>query len=159
MNEALSFWMEARGRHLRDDGASWIAHMGHLGEIVRRVGPASIVDFGCSSGYFLEALEVPAKWGFDLDAPALDRARRRGLTVTDRWEEVPEVEMITAIDVAEHMGPDDLWTWIGRWHDRLLGGGHLLLQTDNPACPVAHIDFWNDPTHRRMYGEATCRTS
>ena len=39
-------------------------------QIIKELPISSLLDFGCSSGYFLEKLDIQPKYGFDNDAVA-----------------------------------------------------------------------------------------
>jgi SAM-dependent methyltransferase len=153
----ISWYEEAVKRHLGEDGKNWIKYMQHLHLILNKLSVTSILDFGCSSGYFLETLAYSQKYGYEIDPVAVKLGREKGRPITSNWEEIPNVDCIIAVDVIEHLKSDELIEWSQKWYDRILPGGYLLIQTDNPYCLEALMDFYNDITEQRMYGEWVLR--
>lgn len=153
--EMLSYLKEAERRHLQKDGVHWIENMGHVLEVIKMINPQSLLDFGCSAGHFLDIVPIENKVGFETDQYAVEKGRRKGLTIYDDWEKAPITECILAIDVIEHLKSDDVVQLFYNFHEKLKLNGHLILQTDNPRCIGSHLDFYNDYTHVRMYDSWT----
>jgi hypothetical protein len=149
--EGLTYLKEAERRHLRHDGKDWLPRMRHLLDLLAELKPNSYLDFGCSGGHFLAAVPVEAKYGFEPDAYGREKARGRGLTVYDRWQDVPTVDCISAIDVIEHLHYREIIDVLYQLRGKLRDGGHVLVQSDNPRSLAAHLEFYNDYTHVRMY--------
>ena len=121
-------------------------------ELLLRLSPGRWLDFGCGNGSLLARNQDVGKgYGYDNDPVALNLAADRGLTVFGTWEDVPEVDLIAAIDVVEHMAAQDLLAWMKRWHQKLASGGWLLLGSSNPECLTVWCEFWHDPQHVRPY--------
>lgn len=148
----IEYYQEASRRHLIDGGKHWLPAMSHIAPIVAGLPIESVIDFGCSSGYFLETLAYSQKYGYETDKLALNVAKGKGLQVTSDWASLPMVDCILVIDVVEHFDKDILLQWIPRWREQLSTAGYLFVQTDNPYCLPSAMEFWDDWTHVRMWG-------
>lgn len=153
--DRISYYKEAEKRHLKYDGKFWLKEMRHIYPIIKSLKINSILDFGCSSGYFLETLPYIEKYGYDSDEYAVELARKKRLKVSSHWEEIPLIDCILAIDIVEHFKSEELIEWIKRWYEKINKDGYLFIQTDNPYCLMSLMEFYNDWTHQRMYGAGT----
>jgi hypothetical protein len=149
--EELTYLQEAERRHLVQDGRFWVTKVQYLLDLIDEVRPQKYLDFGCSGGHFLEGVRVADKCGFEPDSYARAKAASRGLKVYADWKDVPQVQCITVIDVIEHMQPREMTALLYQLRDKLDTGGTVIFQSDNPRCIFAHLDFFNDYTHVRMY--------
>ena len=101
-------------------------------------GPKKIVDIGCGDGYFSAILagcytgsEVR---GFDTDRTAIELAKEKtagisnsAFTEGNAFEHLIETDLITALDVIEHLyKPDE---FMENCYKVLSAGGHLFLST------------------------------
>lgn len=113
----------------------------------------SVLDFGCSTCTLLDLFpESVKKYGVEIDEKARKICEGKGYKVFKDLREAPIVECITMIDVLEHLDPNyfvnELLPVI---REKLCRGGKLFIQTYNPYCIFAHMDFYNDYTHRFMW--------
>lgn len=150
--EDLHWWFVARQRIVLD-----VVH--------RRLGSGNgrlALDVGCGTGAFLKALSVEWNgWGIDTSELAVEYARRRGLLhIAQRTlEELslydPPFELITALDVIEHV-QDDV-ALLREMRARLAPGGTIIVTV--PAYPwlwSAHDEINH---HFRRYTASTLRAS
>jgi glycosyltransferase involved in cell wall biosynthesis/SAM-dependent methyltransferase len=127
-------------------------------------GHEPVLDIGCGRGELLQLLagEGIAARGVDIDAGMVERSLSAGLDVTaqDGLQALREAEAhslgaVTAIEVIEHLQPDELVALTREAARVLKPGGVLLLETVNPHSPAALKAFWLDLTHvRPIYPEA-----
>lgn len=119
-------------------------------DILASLDVQSVCDVGCAEGYFLEALTFPEKHGLEIDHYAVAHAIP-GISVHSSWDTVPKVQLMTLIDVVEHLTPGGVFGCLDDIHSHLSTNGYLFLQTDNPRSLVAHYTHYNDFSHVRMY--------
>lgn len=149
----ISWYHEAQHRYQGGESETGDEGTEHVSKLVRGYGPSRWLDFGCSDGTLLElATDVGEGYGYDNDEAALEAATQRGLKVTADWDEIPEVQLVTAVHVIEHMDADELISWMRRWHQRLSSDGRLIIVTSNPDNIAAMCGFWDDWQHTRPYG-------
>ena len=92
-------------------------------EDLREIVPESsvVVDFGCGGGHLLRAVAEGTSWsatGFDLDRSCVELCRRAGLDATDHLVDVPKADVVTMLDVAEHVkDPSELFRVAARLTD------------------------------------------
>jgi|LSQX01.3.fsa_nt_gb hypothetical protein len=147
----ISWYEEASHRQQHEDVRE--TGFSEVLAILRESQPQRWLDFGCSAGALIQqGAGIGEPYGFDNDEVAVQVGRERGLRVTSNWDEVPQVEFITALDVVEHLTVDELIAWMKRWHERLAEGGRALVVTANPANLTAMSTFWDDWQHQRPYG-------
>ena len=116
-----------------------------------------VLDLGCGMGDWLAYLREHNEQatGIDTNAYEIERCRQRGLDAECAdglgWLEAhPETyALITLMQVIEHIPRDRLGTLLAALAGALRPGGRLLLETLNPAHPLALSMFYNDPTHQR----------
>lgn len=123
------------------------------------IGPG----MGCLADTVLHAYPHVNYTVLDNNQGTLDEVRSRfpGIS-THRVEEITglssvdgKFDVIAAIDVWEHLPPDDL-TGYTRWcYDALKPGGMLILQFPNWGCPLTASTFCSDMTHVNQLNEKT----
>ncbi len=129
----------------------------YLDDLADAGGP--VLDVGSGRGELLDVLAaggVPA-YGVELNAEHAASCRARGLDV--RVEDarahllgVPAASLgaVTAIQVVEHLGVDELIELVELSARAIRPGGLILLETQNPEnLVVGASSFYLDPTHRR----------
>lgn len=123
----------------------------HIPRLCR--GVKSVLDFGCSTCILLDLFPRNInKYGIDIDEEALNVCKEKGYRVFKELDEAPIVECITMVDVLEHLDPGYFVNeLLPKLKGKLIRGGRLYIQTYNPCCPLAHIDFYNDYTHKTMW--------
>ena len=128
---------------------------------------ARCLDLGCGSGLLLEALRNAGYSdlrGVDLGAQAIDIAKGRGFQVvqTDLRDFLKEskdsFDLITAFDVVEHFGKDEVIDVLKLIYDRVAPGGSIILQTPNAMSPWAANYRYHDITHEWIF-DPHCITS
>jgi len=115
----------------------------------------SVIDFGGSCGYLLDLLKAEVKILVDIDPQARKIAKKKGYQVFKDIKKSPQVEVITMVDVLEHLSSEEFLELLPWLNEKLAIGGKLFIQTINPYCFLAPADFWNDFSHKRMWGPRT----
>lgn len=103
-------------------------------DLIGQFKPKSILEIGCGSGEFLQKVSgaVDLAMGVDINPTALEKARAKGLVVTNQSIElmVEKFDMIVLFEVLEHLPePGKILRAIV---DRLNPGGTLVLAVPNP---------------------------
>ena len=121
---------------------------------------ARCLDLGCGAGHVLMALRAAGYLnvqGVDVSPEAVAIARSKGLDVVDadlraflhaardRWD------LITAFDVIEHFGKDEILGVLGLILERLNPRGVFILQTPNALSPWAGHYRYRDLTHELIF--------
>lgn len=117
-----------------------------------------VLDLGCGRGEFLEiCLEngIEAA-GIDLNAQMVEICRDKGLDCRqgDILDAVTEIEDgalggIFSSQVIEHLSPPQLTKLVETAYFKIKSGGHLVLETINPASVFALVQiYFLDPTHQ-----------
>lgn len=117
-----------------------------------------LLDVGCGRGDWLAYLAEQGEndaIGIDSNASTVERCRSRGLHAEQAdafdWlsRHTGEYAAITLMQVIEHIPRSRLAEMLAALAAALRPGGMLLLETVNPAHPLALSMFYNDPTHER----------
>jgi SAM-dependent methyltransferase len=122
---------------------------------------ARVLDLGCGTGLMLEHLSA-RHWavGLDFSPLALGFSRRRGATrlVQGDVQRLPvaadSFDIVTALDLAEHVERDDIF--FREVRRALRPGGRLVLTV--PAHPFLWSDHDEALFHYRRYRRADLRT-
>lgn len=121
-------------------------------------GRKHVVDLGCGRGEFVELLaqQQVGVMGVDSTADMIAFCESRGLTVVhaDIFDYLyaladASLDGIAAIQVVEHLAPWRILDLLSLAAGKLLPGSPIVVETINPACPVAMGNFFVDPTHIR----------
>lgn len=123
-----------------------------------RVGK-KMLDVGCGRGEWLELLtehQIPVE-GIDLNEEFVDAGRAAGYSVikADAMQFLAEQPdgaygLLSAFHVVEHLGFDNLLSFLREAYRVVDDGGAILLETPNPAnLVVGACNFYIDPTHER----------
>jgi len=119
-----------------------------------------IFDVGCGGGYLLYALREEGYLnccGIDSSKKQIDIAKEKMdcVELADAFGYLPahqkEFDVITLIDVAEHLNRDDLFKLLKMINMALRPGGILILHTLNGLSPFTRPFFFGDPTHQQIY--------
>lgn len=118
-----------------------------------------VLDVGCGRGEVLAALAARGVEGIgvDLDAGMVAEAKAAGVDARqgDALAFLAEAEpasfgAVIAIQVAEHLSLGALLALVELAHAKLRPGGHLVLETPNPASLIVlGNSYLLDPTHVR----------
>jgi len=126
-----------------------------------------ILDLGCGRGEFLELLKEQGMEavGFDLNEQMVEICRDKGLDCKkgDILEALAETEDnslggIFSSQVIEHLPPPYLKKLIATAFAKLEPGGHIVLETINPASVFALVQiYFLDITHQKPIHPQTLR--
>jgi SAM-dependent methyltransferase len=118
------------------------------------------VDLGAGRGEMVEVMSNHglSSFGIDADESVVAAAGRKGIDVRlsdidsflDKCEP-SSLDVVTAIQVVEHVNTDQLESWLGKIHRALKPGGVFIAETPNPHAIDAFKAFWVDVTHVRPY--------
>lgn len=144
-----SWLMYAKARGMNEEERKKV--LSYVPQIIGSV--KSILDFGCSVCTLLDLFPRHVeKYGVEIDEQARKVCESKGYKVFDNLDKAPSVECITMIDVLEHLDPDYFVNeLLPRIREKLVKKGKLYIQTYNPYCIFAHMDFYNDYTHKFMW--------
>ncbi|MEM6274515.1 MAG: class I SAM-dependent methyltransferase [Myxococcota bacterium] len=120
------------------------------------------VDLGCGTGTVLGALE---RLGFSpLHGCEIDEKQAQLLdaieTLTVKMQSAPKflesfdegsLSWISAFDVLEHMGSEDVVSVLRLAHSRLRTEGVLVIQVPNAGSPFFGSVQYGDPTHQTVF--------
>jgi 2-polyprenyl-3-methyl-5-hydroxy-6-metoxy-1,4-benzoquinol methylase len=118
------------------------------------------VDMGAGRGEMVQVMSNHglSAFGIDADESVVAAAEKKGIDVRlfdiDSFLDVCEpssLDVVTAIQVVEHVNSDQLESWLDKIHKVLKSGGVLIAETPNPHAIDAFKAFWVDVTHVRPY--------
>jgi 2-polyprenyl-3-methyl-5-hydroxy-6-metoxy-1,4-benzoquinol methylase len=118
------------------------------------------VDFGAGRGEMVQMMSDHGlfSYGIDSDQSVVLSAAERGIDV--RLSDVDSflngcalssLDVVTAIQVVEHVNTDQLVSWLEKIRGVLKSGGVFIAETPNPHAIDAFKAFWVDVTHVRPY--------
>lgn len=135
-------------------GFEYLTYMDVIKEEVRSVipGDGSMLDVGCGDGYLLNSIGAGLKkHGIDLSARAIAFAKAFS---TDTIFEVRDInslkeeyDVVTCIEVLEHIPDDELNDFLAQIMGRIKSGGHLVV-----SVPTTVVKL--NKKHYRHYDEA-----
>lgn len=117
-------------------------------DIIEAIEPKGMVlDFGCSVGHLVEYFSSQGydARGVDISDWAVEQAKEKGLNVSKTLDISMEYDIVTALDVFEHMEIDDLSELLAN-----LKTNTIVFRV--PICLDGEDDYHlevsrNDPTH------------
>jgi SAM-dependent methyltransferase len=118
------------------------------------------VDLGAGRGEMVTILGSHGldAFGIDSDLSVVSDAQNRDIDVRHqdidtflKSEPQLSVDVITAIQVVEHVDTMTLENWFQKIHQLLRPGGVFIAETPNPHAIDAFKAFWIDTTHVRPY--------
>lgn len=124
--------------------------------------PASgvAVDLGAGRGEMVQVMSDHGltSFGIDADESVVAAAEKKGIDVRlsgidsflDNCEP-SSLDVVTAIQVVEHVNADQLESWLEKILRGLKPGGIFIAETPNPHAIDAFKAFWVDVTHVRPY--------
>jgi 2-polyprenyl-3-methyl-5-hydroxy-6-metoxy-1,4-benzoquinol methylase len=134
-------------------GMDYLCYMKHIRDMVTELKPASILDVGCGDGYFLRSLDsLPAyKLGVDLSKEAIRFAQAFHSEEIYRCMDAAaldeQFDVVTAIEVLEHVPDDTVASFVQTLYDRTKPGGHLIVSVPSTVLPL-------QAKHYRHYDKA-----
>lgn len=117
---------------------------------------ATVLDIGIGRGEMLTCMK---EWGYayhgiDITLSTVDYCRSLGLSCektdsTTEWLRAHRntYDVITLLDVVEHVKKEDVIEFISAIHDALQPGGTVIVQTPNMQSPDPNLHRYNDLTH------------
>ncbi len=128
-----------------------------VGEHVERLAPTRLLDVGCGEGYLLayvRALRPQTRlWGLDYDPRRLAVARRalgeepdlELLEADVREATLPEVDVVTCLDVLHYLPPQGQDGILARMVEALRPGGTLLLRDGEAGAGLrSWLTLWSE---------------
>ena len=118
------------------------------------------VDLGAGRGETVQVMRDHglSSFGIDADESVVTAAEKKGIDVRlsdiDTFldnREASSLDVVTAIQVVEHVNADQLESWLEKIHRVLKPGGIFIAETPNPHAIDAFKAFWVDVTHVRPY--------
>lgn len=131
----------SRQRFLRW-GLEYLCYMKHIADIIADKAPSSLLDVGCGDGRLFSLLEydVPRRVGADLAERSIRFARAFNpgveFIVGDVGDLSEEFEMVTAVEVLEHIPDGDVPKFVRRLAARLKPGGELIVSVPSSISSV-----------------------
>ncbi|MDO9236520.1 MAG: class I SAM-dependent methyltransferase [Aquabacterium sp.] len=127
-------------------GLEYYSYVSTVADMARQRRPSSILDVGCGDGRVTDALfraapSVQRCVGVDYSERAIALARMFGNQSIDfqnrPLSEVPgEFDLVTLIEVYEHIPPDDAMVFLRDVVSKLAPGGALLVSVPSVNVPV-----------------------
>jgi SAM-dependent methyltransferase len=118
------------------------------------------VDLGAGRGEMVKVMTDHGleSFGVDADASVVAAAQERGLDVRESSIDAfltsansGSLNVVSAIQVVEHVDAGQLESWFGNVRRILSDGGVFVVETPNPHAIDAFKAFWIDVTHVRPY--------
>ncbi len=137
-------------------GFEYLCYLAHVRELVHSLAPDSCLDVGCGDGRLLGLLgpRVPRRAGADLSERAVAHARAFHPDVEFHVADPADVpgvfDVVTAIEVLEHIPDGDTGRFLRELARHARPGGHVVLSVPTVAVPRA-------PKHHRHYDEQLLR--
>jgi SAM-dependent methyltransferase len=139
-------------------GLEYMTYLSFVSDLIAQRGPASLLDVGCGDGRLLfeVAQHVEQRAGVDLSRRAADFARAFNPDADIRCAPVASMdgvfEVITLIEVLEHIPDDSMPGFLAGVWDRLAPGGLLIV------C-VPTVNKALQPKHYRHYDLKSARAT
>jgi len=121
-----------------------------------------VVDLGCGYGAFLHFVQgrgYKDAEGIDVSVEMVEASRRLGIkglihgNVIRYLEEQPDesIDLITAIDLIEHFGKEELFVLVAQMHRVLKIGGRLITHQPNGEGVFGNAVLYGDFTHEQAF--------
>lgn len=136
-------------------GLEQACYLQYVVDVIGRLDATSVLDVGCGDGRLLGHLSsVPRRVGVDLSPRAIAFARAFHPEVEYSTQDVSEIdelfEVVTLIEVLEHIPDSSITDFLMAAADRVAPGGHLIITVPSTAQPVHE-------KHYRHYDEGLLR--
>jgi SAM-dependent methyltransferase len=137
-------------------GAEYLCYLQHVSEIIESLGAHSVLDAGCGDGRLFTLLpdSVTRRVGADLSPRAI--AYARAFSPAAEWHVGPidalaeRFDVVTAIEVLEHIPDAMIPSFVQALADRVAPGGHAIVTVPSVLLPL-------NAKHHRHYDEALLR--
>ncbi|MBP6772082.1 MAG: class I SAM-dependent methyltransferase [Gemmatimonadaceae bacterium] len=133
-------------------GAEYLCYLHHVSELIVSLGARSILDAGCGDGRLFTVLpaSVRRRVGADLSPRAI--AYARAFTPNAEWHVGPidaideQFDVVTAIEVLEHIPDAFIPGFVRALADRVAPGGFAIVTVPSTVLPL-------NAKHHRHYDE------
>lgn len=137
-------------------GAEYLCYLQHVTGIIEGLGARSVLDAGCGDGRLFTMLpaSVSRRVGADLSPRAI--AYARAFSPTAEWHVgaidalSEQFDVVTAIEVLEHIPEAIIPSFVRALADRVRPGGHAIVTVPSVVLPL-------NAKHHRHYDEALLR--
>lgn len=123
-------------------GFEYLCYMLHVVTIIDELEPDSLLDVGCGDGRLFSLLGVSPdrQVGADLSRKAIRHARAFNpsveFKVCDAGHINEEFDVVTAVEVLEHIPDEKLTSFVEGAEERLNSGGHFIVSVPSTVRPV-----------------------
>lgn len=141
-----------------DHGMRTLAALSSFFDITNK--SQNVLEVGCASGSFLKVLQslgFSSLKGIDIDKELVLYGQKvLGVNIeANDWftylsNTSENYDLIIALDVFEHLTPDEAQQVLKMSYQRLSPNGKLIMRMPNPACPFVLPTFCGDLTHRLL---------
>lgn len=147
--------------HLRPDGSfsslqhldwgyDYLCCLKHIAHLIESLSPRSMLDVGCGDGRLIHELQAKVERVVGIDFSERSLHFARGFTPHAEFQHVDmsalteEFDLVTAIEVLEHIPDQGINDFLRHLSRRVKQGGHLLLSVPTTIFPLT-------PKHYRHY--------
>ena len=131
-------------------------------EFIKNYRINTVLDIGYGNGSFLawcdkQGIEVS---GIEINSELLRRAKHRGIDVYVNLDEISDgrkFDLITGLDVLEHLTIDEIESLLIRAKNLLNDNGIIFITVPNGGSPFGRYVQHGDYTHKTTIGEAMIR--
>lgn len=151
----LAYWDE-NGVAARQRGVPWgmeyLCYLRHAKEAICALSPKSLLDVGCGDGRLISLLSPSGVrcTGVDRDEDAIRYAQAfcpdSDLRKVDAADVDETFDVVSAIEVLEHIPDDAVPNFIRTLAERTKAGGHVIISVPSIKLPL-------NPKHYRHYSE------
>ncbi len=136
-------------------GLEYYCYVEHVLNTIKELGFSTLLDVGCGDGFILnyygqEVENYESMTGVDLSekaivhANAFKRSPKVNFVVKDVAELNTEYDIVTLIEVMEHIGDEGMTEFMTNIKKRTKKGGHIVI-----TVPSVNVEL--NPTHHRHY--------
>jgi SAM-dependent methyltransferase len=129
-------------------------------------GCKNVLDIGCGRGEFLDLAKKN-----DIKATGVDTNQEMVANCISMGLDVKEIDAISYLEsvddnsidgifmdqVVEHLEPAYLVRLLKLCHNKMSDGSYIIIETVNPLCLIAFVNFYIDMTHKRPMHPETLR--
>lgn len=128
-------------------GFEYLCYQRHIRETVLQFSPKSVLEVGCGDGYFIGSLgaDVDRRVGADFSDKAIGFARAFHPEVRfyagDASELEEEFDVVSAIEVLEHIPDEEVAQFLRVLFGRARPGGHVVISVPSVILPLNKKHF------------------